>query len=344
MINLGEKKGFSKSSVSQASSRKGPNLLIDLDHNEAISLAEMRLSLEQSHYVRLLDEEIRQLYNVLGVIPDRDGALQHSDVPGLKPQLVDSFVHSVVSAHPERQGRYSETTWLSTGKYSGEDPLLVILAERVPGLLELPEKLGAVVTRGGGLSLQLVRYPTPGGHYVVHLDGADKSATPVPCCHVLRRRAPDGVTRTPCRNCRFATLLSGTTSMAHFMASEDSNATRYCDPGLSNDDVLRIIPKKGRAVLFYNYDVVDGWVGTVDTGSMHGSCPVSNGSPSKIIANHWIEISDDREDEENHSIKLHAEPDLNIKKQRLSSLPGHKGAKRKKMRRKKRRRAKKGEL
>ena len=63
----------------------------------------------------------------------------------------------------------------------------------------------------------------------------------------------------------------------------------YCD---ENADNLKVKPKKGKALIWFNHLVNDEtkWMGDQDVYSMHTGCPVTKGE--KWIANHWIQVND----------------------------------------------------
>lgn len=46
------------------------------------------------------------------------------------------------------------------------------------------------------------------------------------------------------------------------------------------------MPKRGKAVMFYNHKVDRGYLGPLDKRSLHGGCNVVQGR--KWIANHWM--------------------------------------------------------
>lgn len=57
---------------------------------------------------------------------------------------------------------------------------------------------------------------------------------------------------------------------------------------------IKIKPKKGKAVLWYNHyiDNKSGWLGEMDKHSYHGSCPVTKGE--KWVANFWVKLTEDK--------------------------------------------------
>ena len=75
------------------------------------------------------------------------------------------------------------------------------------------------------------------------------------------------------------------------MVNHQQNLMRHCQ-----DAKLRVYPKKGKAVLWYNHLVnpETGWVGDIDHFTWHGGCPVEEGD--KWIANFWIKFTDDPEE------------------------------------------------
>lgn len=60
---------------------------------------------------------------------------------------------------------------------------------------------------------------------------------------------------------------------------------------------LRVKPERGKAVLWYSHGLNNdtGWLGDGDPYSFHGGCDVKKGR--KWIANNWISVSENRNDD-----------------------------------------------
>ena len=64
------------------------------------------------------------------------------------------------------------------------------------------------------------------------------------------------------------------------VAEDKFKQTRTCSPG------VEVKPKKRKAIMWYNHQVQDGYLGPLNARSLHGGCNVIKGH--KWIANHWI--------------------------------------------------------
>ena len=56
--------------------------------------------------------------------------------------------------------------------------------------------------------------------------------------------------------------------------------TRACAPGKI------VMPKRGKAIMWYNHHIDRGHLGDLDQRSLHGGCNVDKGT--KWISNHWM--------------------------------------------------------
>ncbi|KAJ8305781.1 hypothetical protein KUTeg_016326 [Tegillarca granosa] len=71
------------------------------------------------------------------------------------------------------------------------------------------------------------------------------------------------------------------------------------------DVSLKISPKQGKAIIWYNHfvDTEDGWMGDMDNYTLHGGCPVIRGR--KWIANFWIKTTDNKSEDLEKMKRLH---------------------------------------
>ena len=194
--------------------------------------------------------------------------------------------------------RYSDQTWLPPEV----DPALVALKARVASLAMLPHRVSRQSEE-----MQVVKY-VDHGHYESHYDSESDHLGP--CCIDERIagqgydtgvRALDLPLTKRCRLCRFLTILyylvdteegGGTVfpladaTDTELNVWEHSNhetkykQTRTCSPGLVSP------PKKRKAIMWYNHNVDNGFLGKKLLRSLHGGCNVIRGQ--KWIANHWI--------------------------------------------------------
>lgn len=60
---------------------------------------------------------------------------------------------------------------------------------------------------------------------------------------------------------------------------------------------LKVTAEMGKAIIWYNHFVnkKSGWLGEQDMHTYHGGCPVKKGG--KWVANFWIKVTDDKEDD-----------------------------------------------
>lgn len=183
--------------------------------------------------------------------------------------------------------RTSRTAWIKCAVL----PQLADLTRRVAALLNLPVAAVSMGECEDSGHLQVVRYQ-PQQEYGVHHD-----------C--------DGVTR------RYATVLLYLCDVdgggeTHFPVAGDDEEEWACIPSVDaavrgfrqsrhgggdgggamaasvtamRDGGLKVAPRKGDAILFYNYDRN----GVMDPRAIHAALPVSRGH--KFIANYWISIS-----------------------------------------------------
>eukprot|EP00052_Salpingoeca_macrocollata_P015718 m.125536 g.125536 ORF g.125536 m.125536 type:complete len:294 (-) comp19785_c0_seq4:125-1006(-) len=193
----------------------------------------------------------------------------------------------------EKLFRYSEQTWLEPR----HDLRLRALLQRVQNLALFPDHFLSMSEQ-----MQVVRY-LDHGHYESHHD-SERDHTG-PCCADPVARGmttgADALTRPldqRCRLCRVITVLfyledteegGGTifpladTTEEQYMewaAHKVYKQTQACSPGLS------VPPKKGKAIMWYNHEIEDGYLGPLIERSLHGGCNVKRGR--KWVANNWL--------------------------------------------------------
>ena len=175
------------------------------------------------------------------------------------------------------------------------------IRERVHKVTGLPRELIY-----GSENMQVARYE-PYGHYNAHLDTETHVHAEIPCCHQIRIDVASH-NHTKCRICRYLTFLiylndvdeGGETAfpIADGKLMSDSDILKALKGNSSTDRFnlshgcrrsnLRVTPKKGTAVMWYNHHVneTDGWLGAIDLYSIHGGCDVIRGE--KWISNLWV--------------------------------------------------------
>ena len=165
----------------------------DLDDDDRLSLAEMRITIEQMVDVLLSEQQVRAMYFVLGVRTDKAERITKAEMMAkLSPSAVRNFAAEVARSNPGRRSREADVAWLTPES----DALVGTLRTRLGRLLGVERGPAAHF----GTTLQLVRY-RGGGHYQAHYDSSDRfEGAARPCCHLSKRGAG-------CRSCRWATLL-----------------------------------------------------------------------------------------------------------------------------------------
>lgn len=206
--------------------------------------------------------------------------------------------------NPASQARFSEQVWLS--QTDSNDSVLLSLQDRLHQVTGLPLEMIR-----NSEQLQVVRYK-PGGHYDCHLDSDPRYYEDNfrPCCHVHNASSEED---QDCSSCRYMTVLfylddterggetafpvAGVDPYKYNLANENGGSEEeWCDLTMHCSQAsIRVKPKKGRAVLWYNHfiDPDTEWMGAVDRNSLHGGCAVHRGS--KWIANNWINAGHHKE-------------------------------------------------
>ncbi|KAH3706134.1 transmembrane prolyl 4-hydroxylase-like [Dreissena polymorpha] len=163
-----------------------------------------------------------------------------------------------------------------------------------------------------GVPVEVIKYSQPltisqywpGGYYHAHLDSSF-SPRSKPCCFQTECPSINGTDIDSiecCQLCRVATVLhyledvdeGGETAfvfadkpLSHIhktMETEEwSNLSKNCEQA-----ALRIKPKKGTTILWYNHFLDRrGYLSAVDQRSHHGGCDVKRGI--KYIATNWVQ-------------------------------------------------------
>jgi prolyl 4-hydroxylase len=163
-----------------------------------------------------------------------------------KPRLHKSSVGSPDGGQTEySEVRSSQTGWI----HRDDSPIIDSLYRRIGDLLNIDE---SVIRKGRAAEDMQVVYYTKGGKYDEHYDWEFKGIPPS----------------------RFITLL--------LYLNEPIAGGETAFPKAANGTGIKIVPKKGSAVLFYNL-LEDG---NADELTMHAALPVMEGE--KWLSNIWI--------------------------------------------------------
>ena len=79
---------------------------------------------------------------------------------------------------------------------------------------------------------------------------------------------------------------------------------------------IKVQAETGKAIIWYNHfvDPDSGWLGKLDEHTYHGGCPVKEGE--KWIANFWIKVTDDKEEDLSRMHKHHKKMIQKLKKEK----------------------------
>ena len=315
-----------QSATQQGGAAEAQAAPIDADGDGRLSAAELRLTLDHWHAATLSPAQVLAMAEELELLSPKQRRLARGGgggglgARGLSLKKVGSrkvraaiaaWVAALAQRAPLVRNRLSRQAWLRTT--ASPPPVLEALRGRLVELTGLPEALlGEANTE-----LQVLSYGRD-GHYHHHHDST--ALSPQPCCHVVGSSGSGN-----CKACRFATVLyylndgaegggserlaggetafpvagrtgdfTGDASVLDWHLGPSSHSGRYCAEG---GGALRVTPKRGKAVLFYNHELDEqaGWKGQIDWFSMHAACPVRAGT--KWLANHWVMLADDPRDE-----------------------------------------------
>jgi prolyl 4-hydroxylase len=162
-------------------------------------------------------------------------------------KLIDSLVYDSAQGSKDVKARVSQQCWLK----DIENPVVKKISDKTSQILNLPQNYQE--------QLQVVKYQT-GGFFKPHYDacvGDEKY------CKSLVSNSTN----------RYATLL--------IYLNDDYNGGETQFPLLNK----HVVPKKGKAVLFFNTDTS----GTLLDKSLHGGNPVTSGT--KWVCNKWVRLA-----------------------------------------------------
>ena len=300
--------------------------IFDIDKDQLLDLDEMRVTLEQNHDVNLNDEDIIEMYRVLGVDTNGDHKLSRSEMYAFSPDLLHQYIkYELLPNSPWKHSRFSDQSWLFHPKDYTES--ITNIHHRLYDLFDLYSIPQYILE--DSYPLQVVHYGV-NGKYNAHYDSADADREGK-CCHT--RSAREKRRNMPCKSCRFMTVLyylstaeEGGDTVFPLSNQEDHNKRFNEAAAMNNEEIeldgdddleryhsihwrmskgnlpevycsadadnLKVSAVRGKAVIWFNH-LVDGetkWMGAQDVYSMHTGCPVLKGE--KWIANHWIQVDD----------------------------------------------------
>ncbi|XP_045159559.2 transmembrane prolyl 4-hydroxylase-like [Mercenaria mercenaria] len=286
-IKVAKEIGLESSQTEKQSAKRGLQLM-DLDSDKALSLTEMKLTIENGYDMYFDDEDVIEMYKELKLDPNNDNIITQEELT-ISPKELANYLNGYIKKHPEKHSRYSRQAWLYPDQST--DTVFQKVQKRVSKVVELPLDLIRLS------DFQVVTYGVK-GHYNAHLDSS-KIREGVRCC--------DRGKYSNCRICRYMTVLfylnevtSGGETAFPFANKDSINETeahlervhhlyKNCE-----DASLRVSAKKRKAIIWYNHviDEETGWMGDVDEFTLHGGCPVTEGE--KWIANFWIKTNNDK--------------------------------------------------
>ncbi|XP_019631409.1 PREDICTED: transmembrane prolyl 4-hydroxylase-like [Branchiostoma belcheri] len=293
VMRLAEKVGMFES-VTNTPTKSRNVQIMDMNKDTVLSLREFILTIENSFDIYLDEGDMLKMYADLGMDHNADAEISREELYGQDPKSVAEWLEEYVTKLPHKKSRMSRQAWLYPSKV--RDKVLDEIQERVVSLVGLPRIL---IDKND--EFQVVQYG-PKGHYHAHWDSGSW-AEKYPCCHHVKTGSGER-----CKSCRFMTVLlylnkvdgGGATAFPiannetfdehSFRMSGKINLHQHCE------DANLVVPaEKGKAIIWYNHhlDPTTGWVGELDSFTLHGGCGVTRGQ--KWIANKWILVSDERE-------------------------------------------------
>ncbi|CAH1243642.1 P4HTM [Branchiostoma lanceolatum] len=293
MIRLAEKDGMFDS-VTNTPTKSTNVKIMDMNRDTVLNLREFILTIENSFDIYLDEDDMLKMYSDLGMDTNSDTDISREELHSQDPKSVIDWLTEYVAKRPHKKSRMSRQAWLYPSKI--RDKVLDEIQERVISLVGLPR-----ILMDKNDEFQVVQYG-PKGHYHAHWDSGSWTES-YPCCHHLKTGSGQR-----CKSCRFMTVLlylnevegGGATAFPiannetfdehSFRMSGKINLHRHCE------DANLVVPaEKGKAIIWYNHhlDPTTGWVGELDSFTLHGGCGVTSGH--KWIANKWILVSDDRD-------------------------------------------------
>ncbi|XP_060593233.1 transmembrane prolyl 4-hydroxylase-like [Ruditapes philippinarum] len=286
-IETAKQIGLESSHTENQSPKQGLQLM-DVNSDKALSLSEMKLTIENGYDIYLDEEDIIQMYKDLKLDSNNDNLITQAEMT-ISPKQLKTYLSEFVKKHPEKHSRYSRQAWLYPDKST--DTIFRAVQSRVSQVVDLPMDLIRLS------DFQVVTYGVK-GHYNAHLDSS----------HIIKDvRCCDRGLYSKCRICRYMTVLfylnevkSGGETAFPFANKESIDENKAHIDGVHHlyknceNATLRVPPKKGKAVIWYNHFIDDdtNWMGEVDEYTLHGGCPVTEGE--KWIANFWIKTNNDK--------------------------------------------------
>ncbi|XP_077981307.1 transmembrane prolyl 4-hydroxylase-like [Glandiceps talaboti] len=289
IIKLAEKEGL-QSSITKPENTNPQIRIYDFNGDKQLNFNEMRVTLEDAYDIYLEEDNLKELYAELKLDKDGNDLISQEEMNTLSLKELNKFLVKWTTKNPTLRSRYSQQAWIYPDQV--DHHVVEQFQQRMHRVLQLPKPL---IDKHS--TFQVVKYDV-GGHYNAHIDsGQDIS---LPCCHLTELKK--------CRLCRFVTVMAYLNDVeeggetAFPIANNDSfnihvlrrstkmNLNRHCQ-----DANLMVKPEKGKVVIWYSHfiDEESGWLGDVDSYSLHGGCPVTKGT--KWIANRWINVSPDKE-------------------------------------------------
>ncbi|KAM4721116.1 LOW QUALITY PROTEIN: transmembrane prolyl 4-hydroxylase [Rhinophrynus dorsalis] len=268
-----------------------------LDHNQdgQLQIKEVLTHSRLGNGRWMTPETIREMYSAVKADPDGNGVLSLDEFKELNLRDFHKYLGS--QEVTMSVVRNSQHTWLYQGE--GAHQVLRSIRQRVVKLTHLP--LDVVENSE---PLQVVRYDT-GGHYHAHMDSGPVFPETA-CAHTKLTTNESAPFETSCRYVTILFYLNNVTGGGETTFPIADNRT-YEEMSLIQNDVdlrdtrkhcnkgnLRIKPRQGTAVFWYNYlSNGKGWVGDLDEFALHGGCLVTAGT--KWIANNWINVDPNKQ-------------------------------------------------
>ncbi|KAJ8305928.1 hypothetical protein KUTeg_016473 [Tegillarca granosa] len=287
-IQLAKDEGLENSQTYHNKNRKGQVELYDTNRDKKLSVEEMSLTIQGAFDTYLDNSDILQMYKDENIDKNNDEILTPDELKNFSPSKLEKYIKKLLKKHPEKHSRYSQQVWLYPD--SSKDPVFKTLQERVSTIVNLPIELIRMS------DFQVVTYDIK-GHYNAHFDSAMKDKSHRCCTRNIKTKCQGGETAFPVAN-------NDTVDTYEVQNKNLVNLYKNC-----KDVSLKISPKQGKAIIWYNHfvDTEDGWMGDMDNYTLHGGCPVIRGR--KWIANFWIKTTDNKSEDLEKMKRLH-KPDI----------------------------------
>jgi hypothetical protein len=217
-----------------------------------------------------------RVFELDGFLADEE--CEHMIARAKREQLVDSTVGAETKLGSRSEQRTSQQAWVGPGQ-NNDDEVFARVRQRVSDVAKLRLELAE--------DTQIVYY-RPGTHYYSHHDYSERyEANPyyaaggnrlLTVLYYLNDVNEGGETRFPFANSSLVTEQVRSTYGDHVVGRH-----------VCGDDApgLRIRPKRGRAVMFYNLLEEKQQEGVGDPLSLHVGCDPFNGA-EKWLTNQWV--------------------------------------------------------